>query len=62
MTQLILDPCCGTRMMWFDKQNPLVAVAQHVLRFGEPVEITRVDGTPEYRITVEALNQQTKGN
>lgn len=20
----ILDPCCGTRMMWFDKNNPLV--------------------------------------
>ena len=20
----ILDPCCGTRMMWFDKQNPNV--------------------------------------
>ena len=42
--------------------DALVAVAQHALRFGEPVEITRVDGTPEYRITVEALNQQTKGN
>lgn len=22
--QLILDPCCGSRMMWFDKQNPAV--------------------------------------
>ena len=20
----ILDPCCGSRMMWFDRQNPLV--------------------------------------
>jgi hypothetical protein len=20
--KLILDPCCGSRMMWFDKQNP----------------------------------------
>lgn len=18
----ILDPCCGSRMMWFDRQNP----------------------------------------
>lgn len=42
-------------------KDALVAVAQHVLRFGEPVEITRVDGTLEYRITVEALNQQTEG-
>lgn len=22
--QQILDPCCGTKMMWFDKQNPHV--------------------------------------
>ena len=21
--QLILDPCCGSRMFWFDKKNPL---------------------------------------
>lgn len=21
--KLILDACCGPRMMWFDKQNPL---------------------------------------
>lgn len=33
----------------------LVAVAQHVLNFGAPVEISRADGTPEYRITVEKL-------
>jgi SAM-dependent methyltransferase len=24
MTAAVLDPCCGTRMMWLDKQNPLV--------------------------------------
>ncbi|WP_300828894.1 methyltransferase [uncultured Rikenella sp.] len=23
MKKLILDACCGARMMWFDKQNPL---------------------------------------
>lgn len=23
MDKLILDACCGSRMMWFDKQNPL---------------------------------------
>ena len=22
MTQLVLDPCCGSRMMWFDKADP----------------------------------------
>lgn len=24
MQQTILDPCCGTRMMWFDKHDPRV--------------------------------------
>lgn len=33
----------------------LVAVAQHVLKYGAPVVISRADGTPEYRITVERL-------
>jgi hypothetical protein len=33
----------------------LVAVAEHALKFGKPVEITKADGTPEYRITVEKL-------
>jgi hypothetical protein len=32
----------------------LIAVAQHVEQFGEPVEISRADGSGvEYRITVE---------
>ena len=31
----------------------LVAVAEHVARFGRPVEITGPDGLLEYRITVE---------
>lgn len=31
----------------------LVAVAEHALHFGNPVEISKPDGTPEYRITVE---------
>ncbi len=39
-----------------DKQDvtleALVAVAEHVLHFGKPVEISKADGTPEYRITV----------
>jgi hypothetical protein len=33
----------------------LVAVAEHALHFGHPVEISKPDGTPEYRITVERL-------
>jgi hypothetical protein len=24
MTKTILDPCCGGRMFWFDKENPHV--------------------------------------
>ena len=34
----------------------LVAVAQHVVNFGKPVEISKSDGTGiEYRITVERV-------
>ena len=33
----------------------LIAVAEHTLKFGRPVEITKMDGTPEYRIIVEKL-------
>ncbi len=39
-----------------DKQDvtleALVAVAEHGLHFGKPIEIAKSDGTPEYRITV----------
>ena len=34
----------------------LVAVAEHTLKFGKPVEISDPDGLPLYRITVEKLN------
>lgn len=34
----------------------LVAVAEHALHFGKPVEISKADGTPEYRITVERIS------
>jgi hypothetical protein len=30
----------------------LVAVAEHALKFGRPIEISKSDGTLEYRITV----------
>ncbi|ENV07782.1 hypothetical protein F966_03639 [Acinetobacter higginsii] len=25
MNTKVLDPCCGSRMMWFDRENPLSA-------------------------------------
>jgi hypothetical protein len=34
----------------------LVAVAQHVVKFGKPVIISTEDGTPEYEITVRLCN------
>ena len=33
----------------------LCSVAEHVLQFGEPVEICEADGTPVYKITVERI-------
>lgn len=41
---MILDACCGSRMMWFDKDNPLVTFAdirseQHVLCDGRVLNI-----------------------
>ena len=42
-----------------DKQDVtiqcLVAVAEHTIAFGKPVIIQKIDGTPEYKITVEKL-------
>lgn len=35
--------------------DALVAVAQHGVHFGKPIEIT-CNGKPEYRITVEKLD------
>ena len=26
-TKIILDACCGSRMFWFDKENPLILFA-----------------------------------
>lgn len=46
--------------VWGEKKDDvtieaLVAVAQHTLNFGKPVVISKADGTPEFRITVEKL-------
>ncbi|UOR07201.1 class I SAM-dependent methyltransferase [Hymenobacter aerilatus] len=42
--QLILDACCGSRMMWFDKTNPSVTYADirkesHILCDGRTLEV-----------------------
>lgn len=40
----ILDPCCGSRMFWFDKENPLATFGDirnesHILCDGRALEI-----------------------
>lgn len=40
--------------------DALVAVAEHALKFGKPIEISKADGTPEFRITVERLYDLSK--
>ena len=47
--------------------DALVAVAQHVLKFGAPVIISKEDGTPEFEIKVTrpdslATNNQEAGD
>lgn len=42
--QLVLDPCCGSRMFWFDRQNPAVVFGdlrseQHTLCDGRVLRI-----------------------
>lgn len=44
MTKPILDPCCGSRMFWFDQQNPSVIFGdirkeQHILCDGRSLVI-----------------------
>lgn len=43
--KLILDPCCGSRVFWFDKINPLVLYGDiraesHILCDGRKLEIS----------------------
>ena len=42
--------------------DALVAVAQHVLKFGAPVIISKVDGTPEFEINVTKLENVAINN
>ena len=44
MNPTVLDPCCGSRMMWFDKQDQRVLFGDqrtesHVLSDGRALEI-----------------------
>jgi len=34
----------------------IMAVVEHTLRFGQPLIVSKLDGTPEFKITVEKLN------
>tara|TARA_R110000764_G_scaffold57488_2_gene125162 strand:+ start:23990 stop:24214 length:225 start_codon:yes stop_codon:yes gene_type:complete len=36
----------------------IVAVARHGLKFGEPIVISKEDGTPEFEIMVKDLTQK----
>lgn len=36
----------------------IVAVAEHGLHFGRPIEVSKADGTPLYMITVERVQSE----
>lgn len=43
-TKIILDACCGSRMFWFDKENPLTLFAdirdeEHILCDGRNLKV-----------------------
>ena len=47
MTPTVLDPCCGSRMMWVDKQDQRVLFGDqrtesHILSDGRALEIKPV--------------------
>lgn len=51
--KLILDACCGSRMFWFDKENPLVLFTdirdeEHILCDGRKLEV-RPDVVSDFR-------------
>lgn len=57
MNKRILDPCCGTRMMWFDRKNPDVEFGD--IR-NETVEVTdrsheKKDGTRMLKIEPDTI-------
>jgi len=45
MKKLVLDPCCGSKMFWFNKNNPIALFTDkrtesHILCDGRKLEIT----------------------
>lgn len=53
--KIILDPCCGSRMMWYDKSNPLVVFSdirqeEHTLCDGRHLSIS-----PDYVLDAKEL-------
>jgi SAM-dependent methyltransferase len=55
-TTQVLDPCCGSRMMWFDKQDPRTTFGD---QRSETITVTdrthRADGTRALVIAPDAL-------
>lgn len=57
MSERVLDPCCGSRMMWFDKTNPDAIFGD---RRSETIVVTdqsngRIGGTRTLRIEPDTL-------
>lgn len=57
MGERVLDPCCGGRMMWFDRENPDVVFGD---QRSETLTVTdrshgRVDGTRTLRIEPDVV-------
>ena len=50
-TAEILDPCCGSKMMWFDKQDPRVIFGD---RRAETVTVT--DNSPRNKTGTRTLS------
>lgn len=38
----------------------IMAVVEHALKFGKPVIVSKLDGTPEFKITVDRLVEKGK--
>ena len=43
MQKRILDPCCGGRMMWFDRQHPEVIFGDRRSETWSPLELEGQD-------------------
>lgn len=54
MTKTILDPCCGSRMMWFDRQNPSVVFGDKREPVTQLKDASSLGGFRELRIEPDA--------